>query len=280
MKPHVCIHETTLLRALAVGLIALIFPGVPALAQPTFKKGQDPAPAGKQRVQVEKLSDEFDETKLDIQECVGRTIEKTENWAQDWDEIFHSNAIHKKSKTNPKTVHLSGRIKTPTKNWERFYVYGAWWKSPREIRFYLDGKYAYSIEPQSDWDAPSYMIMAIETYDWNPLPDNGGLVESGTEEQRTTRYDWVRTWKLEAESKSKLSDAPASASEATKLRRWKDASGDFSVRALLVGLKGNQVALKREDGSTIVVSLDKLAAADQKFVRDAVSENAELNFGN
>ncbi len=44
---------------------------------------------------------------------------------------------------------------------------------------------------------PAYIQMAIETYDWNPIPDDGGLVEHGTREERTTQYDWVRTWKLE-----------------------------------------------------------------------------------
>jgi hypothetical protein len=82
-------------------------------------------------------------------------------------------------------------------------VYGAWWKSPEEIRFYLDGKYAYSIHPKVAWDVPAYIQMAIETYDWNPLPEDGGLVESGTWEQRTTQYEWVRTWKLVPASQAK-----------------------------------------------------------------------------
>ncbi|WP_146400911.1 glycosyl hydrolase [Planctomycetes bacterium CA13] len=134
---------------------------------------------------------------LDIQECVGRTSDKTEKWGKNWDQIFHSNAIHRTNQYNPKKVQLQGQKRTETKNSERFYVYGAWWKSPEEIRFYLDGKYAYSIHPSVEWDVPAFIQMAIETYSWNPLPDDGGLVESGTREQRTTQYEWVRTWKLE-----------------------------------------------------------------------------------
>ena len=134
---------------------------------------------------------------LDIQECVGRTTNKTETWGQDWDQIFHSNAIHRTNRCNPQRVQLQARRKTETKNWERFYVYGAWWRSPDEIRFYLDGKYAYSIRPETEWDVPAHIQMAIETYDWNPIPEDGGLVEHGTREERTTQYDWVRTWKLE-----------------------------------------------------------------------------------
>lgn len=134
---------------------------------------------------------------LDIQECVGRTTDKTEGWGKDWDRIFHSNAIHRTNRYNREKVQLQAHKMLETKNADRFYVYGAWWKSPQEIRFYLDGEYAYSIRPNIAWDVPAYIQMAIETYDWNPLPDNGGLVESGTREQRTTQYDWVRTWKLQ-----------------------------------------------------------------------------------
>lgn len=133
---------------------------------------------------------------LDIQECVGTITDKTEKWAKHFDEIFHSNAIHRKTDCNPKPTQLQGAVKTPTKNWERYYVYAAWWKSPEEVQFFLDGEYKYSIKPSITWDMPAYLQMAIETYDWNPIPEDGGLVESGTWEERTTKYDWIRTWKL------------------------------------------------------------------------------------
>ncbi|NIJ44582.1 hypothetical protein FHR24_001021 [Wenyingzhuangia heitensis] len=133
---------------------------------------------------------------LDIQECVGRLTEKTHSWAKNWDGIFHSNAIHRKTNCHPKSERDQKMVYTPTKNHERFYVYGAWWKSPTEILCFLDGEYKYTLNPTVEWDMPAFLQMAIETYDWNPLPDDGGLVESGTWEQRTTQYDWVRTWKL------------------------------------------------------------------------------------
>lgn len=53
-----------------------------------------------------------------------------------------------------------------TKNHERFYVYGAWWKSKDEILFCLDGKHVYSVTPSVDWDVPAFIQMAIEVYDW------------------------------------------------------------------------------------------------------------------
>jgi len=138
----------------------------------------------------------YKKLETDIQECVGRTTEFTEEWGKNWDEIFHSNAIHRPTDCVEK-LQLEESVKTKTKNFERFYVYAAWWKSPGEIQFFLDGEYQYSIYPKVSWDMPAYIHMAIETYDWNPVPENGGLVVNGTPEQRTTQYEWVRVWKLE-----------------------------------------------------------------------------------
>lgn len=132
---------------------------------------------------------------LDIQECVGRTTDLTKKWAKNWDQIFHSNAIHWRYFSEPKETKTQGYKYLEEKNHSRYFVYGAWWKSPDEIRFYLDGEYCYSINPESQWDWPAYLHLAIETYDWNPIPEDGSLVASGTLDQRTTKYDWIRTWK-------------------------------------------------------------------------------------
>ena len=138
--------------------------------------------------------DEAQET--DIQECVGRTTELTKKWARNWDAIFHSNSIHWRYFYEPRQVQNSAHSKLAEKNHSRYFVYGAYWKSDDEIQFFLDGKYQYSIKPETRWNWPAYLHMAIETYDWNPVPEDGGLVASGTQEQRTTKYDWIRTWRL------------------------------------------------------------------------------------
>ncbi|MEQ8838614.1 MAG: family 16 glycosylhydrolase, partial [Lacipirellulaceae bacterium] len=132
---------------------------------------------------------------LDIQECVGRTSTLTKEWARGWDQIFHSNLI--RTERGKDKVQIQDSIKPPTKNHERFYVYAAWWKSPEEVLFFLDGKYAYTLKPETAWDFPAHIHMAIETYDWNPVPVDGGLIAKGTKEERTTQYDWVRVWRLE-----------------------------------------------------------------------------------
>ncbi len=136
---------------------------------------------------------------LDIQECVGKTSELTKKWARNWDHIFHSNAIHWRYFTEPNQKKSQDWVELKEKNHERYFIYGAWWKSEKEIQFFLDGKYMYSINPKESWEWPGYLHMAIETYDWNPVPADGGMIASGTKNQRTTRYDWIRSWKVVSE---------------------------------------------------------------------------------
>ena len=49
-------------------------------------------------------------------------------------------------------------------------------------------------------------------------------------------------------------------------RKWTDRSGRFSVRADLIEVKDDQVVLKRPDGKTISVPLERLSRPDQDFV--------------
>ncbi len=133
---------------------------------------------------------------LDIQECVGLTSGLTENWARDWNQIYHSNAWHHSTNCVAQSTSRPRKMVPPTPNHERYYVYGCWWKSANEIQFFLDGAHVYTIIPSIGFDLPSYIVMAIETYDWNPVPAGGGRIASATLEERTTSYEWVRVWRL------------------------------------------------------------------------------------
>ncbi|MEM9525992.1 MAG: family 16 glycosylhydrolase [Bacteroidota bacterium] len=134
---------------------------------------------------------------LDIQECVGVVSPEKADWVKDWDQIFHSNAIHRRTECNPEPTQIQGQMTPEEKNWEGFHVYGCWWKSPDELRFYFDGDYAYSIKPSIGFNMPAFIQMAIETYDWNPIPDDGGAIKGTPKKYRRTEYDWVRVWRLE-----------------------------------------------------------------------------------
>lgn len=135
-------------------------------------------------------------TELDIQECVG-TLTGTSSLAlRGWDKIMHSN-------THSRSVSCTQTGEGSSPKWsqigenvaENYHVYGAWWKSPREIICYLDGKEIHTLVPKADFNLNSYLRLVVETYDWNPTPNDGGM--NFTEEERTTLYDWVRVWKLE-----------------------------------------------------------------------------------
>ncbi len=51
-------------------------------------------------------------------------------------------------------------------------------------------------------------------------------------------------------------------------RTWTDATGQFQVDAEFVELQGNTVVLKKADGATVRIPLDKLSAEDQKIARE------------
>jgi SLA1 homology domain 1, SHD1 len=53
-----------------------------------------------------------------------------------------------------------------------------------------------------------------------------------------------------------------------KSRTWRDSSGTFSVAAKLKSWNASSVMLEKRDGTSLVVSSDKLAAADVRYVED------------
>ncbi len=133
-------------------------------------------------------------TELDIQECVGQ-VTTTASWAQSFDASIHSNTHSRNTSCqNTPTGSEGGNAPTDKKVWADYHVYGAWWKSPTEIEFYLDGEKVYSVTPASEFNLPMYLRLVTETYNWNPVPADGGM--TGTWEERTTYYDWVRSWEL------------------------------------------------------------------------------------
>ena len=134
-------------------------------------------------------------TELDIQECIGQ-ITSTGSWAQNKFREMGSNTHSRNSVcAETPTGSQGNHIDLGGAAYDNYYIYAAWWKSATEILFFLDGKHIYTVTPPSNFNLPMYLRMVAETYDWNPVPANGGM--NGTAEERTTSYDWVRTWKLE-----------------------------------------------------------------------------------
>ncbi len=83
------------------------------------------------------------------------------------------------------------------------------------------------------------------------------LTEAGDAADRSAKDDSRR---------EEGAEAPAKSAAAT-LRTWRAAAGPFTVQAAFVELKSGKVTLKKADGSTIKVSLEKLSAADQEYAK-------------
>ncbi len=132
---------------------------------------------------------------IDIVECVGCISPHMNDWQRKtkWDQVMHSNAINTTGKPKNKDANY---VNIPTKNHENYHVYGAWWKSPDEILFFLDGKHVYTLVPPVGFSLPSFVQFSIEMYDWNRIPDDGGMVASLPKEDRIYKYDWVRVWSV------------------------------------------------------------------------------------
>lgn len=53
----------------------------------------------------------------------------------------------------------------------------------------------------------------------------------------------------------------------TKLRTWTDSTGKYKVEAAFIELKDGKAVLRREDGKTVGVTVEKLSKADQDLVK-------------
>ena len=77
------------------------------------------------------------------------------------------------------------------------------------------------------------------------------------------------------------SDRAANKGKETKttgIRTWTDVTGNFSVEAVLSGVKDDKVALRKRDGSQVVLPIKKMSVADQDYVREAVANDSKLQF--
>ncbi|TXE13882.1 family 16 glycosylhydrolase [Seonamhaeicola algicola] len=134
-------------------------------------------------------------TELDIQECVGEIVSDAK-WMIGFDQKMNSNTHSRnipegcdyEKGSNKSSGQIGGKV------YDDYHVYGVWWKSKDEVLFFLDGKLVNKVTPPADYNIAMHLRMVVETYDWNPVPTDGGMNYSA--EDRTTSYDWVRTWKM------------------------------------------------------------------------------------
>lgn len=70
-------------------------------------------------------------------------------------------------------------------------------------------------------------------------------------------------------------EAAVTAANNAPVRTWKDASGKFEIQAAFAGQDAAGVRLKKADGKTIRVPLDKLSQADQQYVQELLKPAAD-----
>lgn len=193
-------------------------------------------------------------TELDIVEVVGQVTGTGANF-QDFDQSMHSNS-HSRNTSCPETPTGSRGGDSPTsgKVWADYHIYGCWWKSPTELIFFLDGQEVHSITPKADFSLEMYLRLVTETYNWNPVPNDGQQGMGGTLEERTTYYDWVRTWELKSES-SATSDVVTIGNVPASVERG--ASFDVEVNYEAASEADIVVALYDPTGSTFFKNAKK-----------------------
>ncbi|GAB3649825.1 hypothetical protein GCM10028791_16080 [Echinicola sediminis] len=140
-------------------------------------------------------------TELDIQESVGQLKQDYPQWASKWTHLMHSNVLNRQTSEDCspyEDARNENRLDLEEKVWEDYHVYGCWWKSPDLLIFFLDGKEVYRMNPKSGpFSFPMYLTMSSNVYDWNQYPVDTDGMQGMSAEDRTTTFDWVRTWKLE-----------------------------------------------------------------------------------
>jgi hypothetical protein len=94
-----------------------------------------------------------------------------------------------------------------------------------------------------------------------------------------TTYEEEKAADTESSEAQPEEDTGEPGEQATKTlprgtRTWKDATGTFDLEARFVGVKDGNVTLKKANGKTVEVSLDRLSKEDQAFVAEQTSGKA------
>jgi len=145
-------------------------------------------------------------TELDVTENVGvNSGDPSRDWVNQNIVSINSNTHSRGVTGNPgcgiAETFVGGKTPIGEAASADYHIYGVWWKNATEMIFFLDGKQVHSVTPPADFDLGMYLRMVVETYDWNPPNPTliDGLRQDGLDnslEDRTTYYDWTRSWRL------------------------------------------------------------------------------------
>jgi len=134
-------------------------------------------------------------TELDIVEAVGGA-ENNPNFMNNM--MSNTHYIHKECGQDEVWHSQGGDAPIGGHVSDDFHVYGAYWKNPNEVDFYIDGDKKHTIEPSTaesaaPFDRPMWINMVTETYNWLTPPTDADLAD---DTRNTTYYDWIRSYYL------------------------------------------------------------------------------------
>ncbi|WP_298314548.1 family 16 glycosylhydrolase [uncultured Aquimarina sp.] len=134
-------------------------------------------------------------TELDVTENVGANT-GGKPWINQNMRTLNANTHSRNTSCNSTPTGIRGnKAEIGEFAYQGYHTYGVWWKNEKELLFYLDGKFVFQITPAADFSLPMYLRMVVETYDWNP-PKAGQDGMNDSQANRTTYYDWVRSYRL------------------------------------------------------------------------------------
>ena len=145
---------------------------------------------------------------------------------------------------------------------EKFFV-AVWFDAKRTKGFFM-GKENTDEATHSYAGLPDKGFHKVEQpYEWMIR----AVVSS--EDGKKPSYPKVTTYPEEKAADTESTEAQPEEGGKTQeegMRTWNDASGAFSLEAKFVGVKDGKVMLKKANGKTVTVPLDRLSKEDQVFV--------------
>lgn len=155
---------------------------------------------------------------LDILECVGRmTGTMDDDWPRDdwaikthWDRIFHFNTWRHPTPEcgfegqwndalgKYRGVQKGGKINLGQPNAQGFHVYGCYWHADgKQIDYFLDGKKVKTVVPDIPFLSPMELKLSSNFYDWIKETDRADMGFNDSKIDRSSKFQWVRIWRLE-----------------------------------------------------------------------------------
>ena len=135
-------------------------------------------------------------SEIDVIEHIGNPSRQSRQ--DDLPYQFHVNTHYNGKHKGLKPKHNSWKM--PTRGRDDFNIYGFWWKNPKLLIFYFNGKEIMRLEPRVPFDENLKMVFDTEVFPFAqagvaniglPLPKN-----LKNNNMNTMYVDWVRTYEL------------------------------------------------------------------------------------